>query len=147
MARKLTSLIAALTIAVTALAPTLAEARDHRGGGYDHGYDRGYYEHRGRGDYRRHDNDDDDALAAGVIGLALGAIIGSAVTSSNQSRQRYYEPAPRAYYPPPPAYYPPPQGYYGEPRYRASPPVCVLRERVWDPYAGQYVRVERRIPC
>ena len=76
-----------------------------------------------------------------MIGLALGAIIGSAVTSNNQS-QRYYQPAPRAYYPPPP-----PRGYYGGPGYAAGPPVCVLRERQWDPYAGQYVRVERRVPC
>ncbi len=151
MARKLTTLIAALTVAVTALTPTFAEARDHgrRGGYYDgRGYDRGHYDNRGRGDYRRHDNDD-DALAAGVIGLALGAIIGSAVTSSNQ--QRYYQPPPRTYYAPPPAAYyppPPPQGYYGgDQGYAAGPQVCVVRERQWDPYAGQYVRVERRVPC
>jgi len=60
--------------------------------------------------------------------------------------------APAYYAPPPPAYYPQPapQGYYGNQGYNpgyAGPPVCVLRERVWDPYAGQYVRVERRIPC
>ena len=154
MARQLTSLIAALVVAVTALSPALAEARDHRRGGYDRdqGYDRGYSDNRGRGHYR-HDNDDDDALAAGVIGLALGAIIGSAVTSSNQ--QRYYQSAPRSYYAPPPAYYPPPpppRGYYGgggydEGRYASGRQVCVVRERQWDPYAGQYVRVERRVPC
>ena len=145
MATKLTSFVAALAVAVTALAPSLAEARDHgggyyRGGGYDRGSYDGRYDGRGRGDYRRHD--DGDAVAAGVIGLALGAIIGSAITSSNN---RYPPPPPRAYYPPPPAYYqpPPPQGYYGGSGYASRG--CVVRERVWDPYYGQYVRIER--PC
>ena len=146
MARKFPTFVAALAVAVTAFAPSLAEARDHDGGYYrgGGGYDRGYYDGRGRGDYHHHD--DGDAVAAGVIGLALGAIIGSAVTANNQAPRRYYSP-PRAYYPPPPADYyppPPPQGYYGDgPGYASRG--CVVRERVWDPYAGQYVRVEH--PC
>lgn len=142
MAHPFTGIVAALAVAATALAPSLAEARDHGGGYYrGGGYDRGYY---GRGDYHHHDNG--DAVAAGVVGLALGAIIGSAVTANSQPR---YAPPPRAYYPPPPSsYYPPPPprgyyggGYYGD-RYSRG---CVVRERVWDPYYGQYVRIER--PC
>lgn len=138
------TLFAAVAVATMALAPAVAEARDHHRGGYD----RGYYGGGGRGydrGYRhgRHD-DDDDALAAGVIGLALGAVIGSALS---QPRREYYPPR---HYAPPPAYYPPPpppayyprDGYYG-----GSSQVCVVRERQWDPYAGQYVRIERRIPC
>lgn len=163
MTRIASPLLAALAAATMALAPTVAEARDHRGGGrhdgrgYDRGHDdRGRYDGRGYGgrgydrDYRYgRDNDDDDALAAGVIGLALGAVIGSALS---QPRQSYYQPRyapPPAYYPPPPppAYYPGPSRPYYDGGYRTSQPTCVLRERQWDPYAGQYVRVERRIPC
>ena len=144
MARKLTLFITALAAAATIMVPTLAEARDHddygRGDRYGGGYDRGYYDGRGRGDYGHHDSG--DALAAGVIGLALGAIIGSAVTANNQAPRRYYEPPQRAYYPPPPAYYPPPPPRGYNDGYSRG---CVVRERVWDPYAGQYVRVER--PC
>lgn len=152
---RIPTLLGAVAALVMALAPAVAEARDHHRGGYGGGYDRGY---SGRGYDRGYDrgyrqgrhNDDDDALAAGIVGLALGAVIGSAITSSNNNRTNYpprYAPPP-AYYPPPPppAYYPPQGGgYYRD--YPASQPVCVLRERQWDPYAGQYVRVERRIPC
>jgi len=146
------TLFAVLAAATLALAPTVAEARDHhRGGGYygdRGGYDRGY---RGRGydrGYRHGRDHDDDALAAGVIGLALGAVIGSALAAPRREYYppRYYAPPPANYPPPPPpAYYPPRQGYYDD-GYRPSQ-TCVLRERQWDPYAGQYVRIERRIPC
>lgn len=147
--------LAALAAAVLALAPAVAEARDHHGGGgydrgyYDRGYDRGRWDDRGRYDRRHGDND--DAVAAGVVGLVLGAVIGAAVADNN-ARTRAYPP-PQRYYQPPPAYYPPPQqGYYPPPppRYYGdsyAPRVCVVRERQWDPYAGQYVRVERRVPC
>ncbi len=141
MIRTRSVVLSAVVVAMMALMPAVAEARDHRGGYRDRGYDdRGYYGGRGydRG-HRRHD-DDDDALAAGVVGLALGAVLGAAI-ANQPSPQRYYEP------PPPRGYYAPPPAYYGGPAYRAGPPVCVVRERVWDPYAGQYVRVERRVPC
>jgi hypothetical protein len=145
MARKLTALIGALAIALTTLAPSVAAADPrHRGG------DRGYYDnHRGgyydgrRGSYRHRDNDD-DALAAGVVGLVLGAVIGSALTQSNNDRR-----AAQGYYPPPPpprysggGYYdgPPPQAYY-------EPQLCVQRQETWDPYARRYVTLERRVPC
>lgn len=106
-------LIAAGVAAATMAAATIpaAEARPYR--------DRYHYGHR-------HHNG--DAVAAGIAGLAIGAIIGSAA-----SRPRYYEP-PRGYYaPPPPRYY--------EPRY------CSTRDWVWDPYLRRNVLVERSYPC
>jgi hypothetical protein len=151
------ALLAAVALA-TALLPAVAEARDDRRGGYygghggyygGHGGHGGHYD-RGHDRHRRHDNDGDE-LAAGVIGLAIGTVLGAAIANSNEPRYappppRYYTPPP-AYYNPPPAYYAPPPVYTPPPRYYANAPTCVLRERVWDPYAGQYVRVERRIPC
>jgi hypothetical protein len=147
MARHSSALLAAVAVMATALLPAVAEARDRHGGAY---YGGGYSRHHGGAYYdggyrRRHSDDDNDALVAGVAGLVIGTVIGSAIAS--QPRQTY-APPPAYYPPPPPAYYPPPPpAYYPPPAYRASPPTCVLRERVWDPYAGQYVRVERRIPC
>lgn len=143
MARKFAALLGAAVIALTALAPSVASADPrHRGG------DRGYYDnHRGghyddRRGYRHRDNDNDDALAAGVVGLVLGAVIGSALSESRR------EPPP-AYYPPPPqprysdGYYDgPPPGYYDQ-----GPRLCVQRQQTWDPYARRYVTLERRVPC
>jgi len=66
---------------------TEAVARD-----YHHGYYRPRYHHHGGG----------NAVAAGVIGLATGAIIGSALSQTSQPpRVIYHTPAP-IYYPPAP---------------------------------------------
>jgi hypothetical protein len=46
--------------------------------------------------------------AGGIGGVAVGALIGSAIASSPP-------PPPPGYYPPPPGYYPPPPGAYGPP--------------------------------
>ncbi len=113
MKKLIAGALAAFTLA--AVAVPAAEARPYRGG-YDHRYD---HRHRGNG----------DAVAAGIAGLAIGAIIGSAA-----SQPRGYYDEPRSYYaPPPPAYY--------APRY------CVTRDRVWDPYLGRRVTVERSYRC
>lgn len=112
--------LAAFTLAAVAI-PASAEARPYRGG-----YGGGYY------DSHRHNG---DAVAAGIAGLAIGAIIGSAA-----SQPRGYYEQPRGYYSAPPAYYGPSRGYY-EPRY------CVSRERVWDPYLGRRVTIERSYQC
>lgn len=62
---------------------------------YYHG-DRRYYRHRGhyrdRHYYRRGRG---DAVAAGVAGLAVGALVGSALTANSQP---YYAPAPAPVY-------------------------------------------------
>ncbi|MDZ4775936.1 MAG: hypothetical protein SGJ23_04020 [Alphaproteobacteria bacterium] len=150
MATKLAALIGAAVIALTAVAPSVAAADPrHRGG------DRGYYDNHRGGDYggrgyRHRDNDNDnDALAAGVVGLVLGAVIGSALTESRRA-------PPPAYYPPPPqprysgGYYDgPPPGYAGQDQgyYDQGPQLCVQQQQTWDPYARRYVTLERRVPC
>ena len=50
------------------------------GGGYRHGDRRYYGEHRY---HDRHHNDDGVAIAAGVAGLAVGAMVGSAVARNS----------------------------------------------------------------
>lgn len=61
----------------------------------------------------RHHDHNGDAIAAGVLGLATGAIIGGVIANSGP---RYIEP-PRAYYPPQPTYYPPAPTYVAPPRH------------------------------
>jgi hypothetical protein len=115
----------ALIVATGALVPATASAQR-----YYHHY---YYGHRGHG----------DAVAAGVVGLALGAIIGSAAADSHR---RYYD---RGYYD---------RGYYGrgyyEPGYYegyddgyGGPALCVVREHRYDPYSGRDIFIEERRPC
>ena len=165
MISKLTAILAALALAVTSLAPSAAEARDHH-----RGWDRGGYYHGGGRHWRGHD-DDGDELAAGAIGLVLGLALGAAASQPRQARYGYssgyncYRCAP----PPPPCgggcynqgyydqhYSGPPPGYYNqgyddrdleggyEPYYdqRSS---CTRRERQWDRYANRYVIVD--VPC
>lgn len=123
MRKTLTAAMAALTLggAIAATAAP-AEARDwgHRGG-----YDGHYY---GGGRYYGRDNGG-AAIAAGVLGLALGAAIAD-------SGPHYYR---GGYYPPPP----PPYGYgygYG---YRT----CEATRWVWDPYWRREVPVTTRYAC
>lgn len=112
MKKLIAGALAAITMAAVTI-PT-ADARPYR--------DNRYY------GYNNHRHGNDDAVAAGIAGLAIGAIIGSAA-----SQPRYYE-RPRTYYaPPPPVYY--------EPRY------CSTRDWVWDPYLRRNVVVERSYPC
>lgn len=64
--------------------------------------------------WNRHHNHNGAAVAAGIFGLAAGAIIGSALTAP-----RYYAPqpyyAPRTYYAPRPYRAAPQPAYYGPP--------------------------------
>jgi hypothetical protein len=119
MRKALTAALAAITMggAVVATAAP-AEAQHYRGGHYG-----GYY-----GGHYRHDNGG-AAVAAGVVGLALGAAIAS-------NHHGYYD---RGYYGGPYAY-----GYgYDYPPYRT----CVTTRWVWDPYIGRRVPVESRYAC
>jgi len=121
MKRFLTSALA-LGLAATSF-PSTASARD---------WDHGYRHHRG------------DAVAAGVVGLALGAVLGAAITDSNH--RRYYDRRydrcydrcgyDRDYYN---------EGYYEDDDY--GPSLCVVRERRWDPYSGREIYFEERRPC
>jgi hypothetical protein len=119
MKKSLAAAMAALTfggaIAATA-AP--AEARD-----WGHGH-RGYY---GGGGWDHRYGNGDAALAAGVLGLAVGAAL------ADSGGRGYYGPA----------YYDR-GGYYGYERpYR----ICESRHWRWDPYIGRNVLVTSRYAC
>jgi hypothetical protein len=135
MLRKFTAAIAALTLALTAFAPSVAEARDGWRGGYG-----GY----GRHDYYRHHDRGGDAAAAGVLGLVLGLAVGAAV--SQPPRPRYSSNCYNGCYAPPP---PPPcgggcgsygpgyyqQGYAPQPYYQqgyAPPPPQQYYQQGYD---------------
>jgi len=156
MMRKFMTFVATALFAVATLTPMEASAqrRHHGGWGTDYagcrpdnnygcerdrdrreahnGYNR--YGYGYGGDYydRRHD-DDDDAIAAGVIGLVLGAVVGAAIAdSNNRSDDRYddrYDD----------------RGYSDYDRQYAPTPAPQCRERRWDRYANRYVMVD--VPC
>lgn len=159
MMRKFIAIFATVAFAMATFTATPASAqrwRDHdrgeysgdRHGGYDNDRrGRGYYnrpecyDRQGRNHcYDRHDDDNDDAVAAGVIGLVLGAVIASAVANSGNNRQDdgYYNRE---------GYrndgyrddrgYRDGDGYYGQ--------QCMQQVRRWDRRAGRYVIVD--VPC
>lgn len=119
------------------------EGRHWRGDrGYyrgDRGYyrgDRGYY--RGDRGYRRHHNNGGAALAAGVIGLGLGA----AIASANQPRYVYRD-SPRYVYRDAPVYHrAAPRAVYAGGRYepwsRAWYNYCSARYRSFDGRSGTF---------
>jgi hypothetical protein len=163
MIRKFSALLAALAFTAVTIAPA-AEARDHRRDGY--------YSGRHYRDYdRRYRHDDDDALAAGAIGLVLGLAIGSLASQPRQPRYDngcYDRCAP----PPPPRCYDR-CGHERDSRYdpryddrrgsayedeygleggsndyyEPSREQCTRRERQWDRYANRYVVVDVPAPC
>ena len=139
-----TAILAVASIAAVSapLAAASADSWGRRGwdnGGYNRGgWDRGGWDRR---PYRHRDRGG-DAVAAGVIGLAAGALIGSALS---QPQPTYVQPAPvYAPPPPPPAYYPAPParsvqyraGY--EPWSRGWYQYCADRYRSFNPNTGTY---------
>ncbi|MCC6921378.1 MAG: BA14K family protein [Alphaproteobacteria bacterium] len=90
MKKKIISTALALAMAATStvgLAST-AEARGRHHGYYSNGYDGHYYR-------RRHHNHNGDAIAAGVLGFALGAIVVGSTQRRTVRRDydggRYYD--------------------------------------------------------
>jgi hypothetical protein len=131
MRKFLTSAIAAVTFGGAVAATAVpAEAQSY----YRHG---GYHRHH------RGSNDAAVAAVAGIAGLAIGAAIadgnrGSRGYSSSYYRNGYsYDPRYEGYY----------GDYYGGDYYGRGDRVCISRERVWDPYIGRHVNIERRYPC
>ncbi len=131
-----TAILAVASLAAVS-APLAAASADSWG---RHGWDRGGWDRPYRNHHRR---DRNDAIAAGVIGLAAGAIIGGAL--SQPSQPTYVQPAPvYAPPPPPPAYYPPAParnvtyraGF--EPWSRAWYDYCSDRYRSFNPNTGTY---------
>lgn len=120
--RKILSVgVAAVTLAAGVMSASASDARDYRDGRYYRNH--GHYQH-----YRRDRDDDGAAIAAGVVGLALGAALASGGNDRGYYDRGYYD---RRYYD---------RGhYYAPPRYRTT---CRVT-RTWDPYYGGYVRRER----
>jgi hypothetical protein len=92
----------------------------HGGGYYGGGAPRGWGWHGGGG-HRDHDDDAGIAIAAGAVGLLLGAAIAS--------QPAYYTPPPQTVYAPAPA------GYYGQEPLPATP-----ASDVYQTQSGQYCR-------
>jgi hypothetical protein len=130
-------ILAPTLAAVTAVGAVLATAAPAQAQHYR------YYHHH-------HDNGDEvaAAIAGGVVGLALGSAL------SNHSSGRYYNDGYYRSYPYRSGYYD--RGYYARPYAYSSygydddyyrPRVCISRDRVWDPYIGRRVTIERRYAC
>jgi hypothetical protein len=142
MRKILTAAVAALTVAggVAAVSGP-AQAEPYR-----------YYRHKDK------NNDAGVAIAAGVVGLALGAALAS--SNNNRRSSSYYN---NGYYQPNygggyygNSYYRNSQPYYGgrysrpyayQDRYAYSPRVCVSRERVYDRYTGRPMTIKRQYAC
>ncbi len=74
------------------------------------------------------------AVGAGVVGgLAIGAILGSAIANG---QPRYAEPE-RVYEVPPPRVY-----YEDQPEYVEGPVCHIERQRIWNGYRWRHRRVE-----
>lgn len=120
MKKALTAALAALTFggAVVATAMPAQAQRYHRS------YDRHYHHHRDRSG---------DALAAGVVGLALGAAIASSANNDRGYRSGYGGSYSYGYYD------------YDRPRYRR--PICEDRRWVYDPYLDRRVMIREQYRC
>jgi hypothetical protein len=125
MRKFMTSALAAVTFAGAVAATATPAAADH--------YRRTYY--------RSHRGSDAAAAAivAGVAGLAIGSALSSNGGSRTYYRERYYD---RPYYG---------RSYYGGSYYYDDdyyrPRICISRERVWDPYIGRRVVIQREYHC
>lgn len=108
----------------------------------------------------RHHNNNSDAAAAAIVGGVLGLALGAAIAGSNNDRRydnRYYDNGyyGGGYYNN--GYYN--NGYYGRGGYADSygyarpysygygARTCTSRDRVYDPYIGRSVMIERRYAC
>ncbi|CAN7477158.1 hypothetical protein LJR164_003206 [Phenylobacterium sp. LjRoot164] len=104
--------------------------------------------------HRGHDNN--DAAAAAIVGGVLGLALGAAIVGSNNKNRGYYDNSYYSngyynnggYYGDSSRYYD--NGYYGggyARPYAYAPRTCVSRDRVYDPYIGRRVTIERRYAC
>lgn len=103
----------------------------------------------------RHHNDKDDEVAAAIMGGVAGLALGAMLSGGGRDRSDRYYYNGYSYDPRHDRYR---GGYYnysyGAPYGRAygyydrrGPRTCVTRDRVYDPYLGRRVTVERRYRC
>lgn len=110
----------------------------------------------------RHHNDSSDEVAAAIVGGVAGLALGAMLSSGGRDRYDRYDGYDRRYY----------NGYSYDPGYdryrggysygapygrsygrtygyydRRGPRTCITRDRVYDPYLGRRVTVERRYRC
>lgn len=117
-------MIALPVLAMTALAPAVANAQYYRGGygGYRGGHGGYGYGHRGYGG---------GAIVGGaLLGLGVGALLA----------RPYYAPPPVYYAPPPVVYAAPPTYYAPPPAYYASPPAYYAPPPAYYAPPGYYGR-------
>jgi len=135
MNRILKSAILGVAIAATSLsALPAAQAGDHR------------WRHH------RHHGGGGEELAAGLAGLAVGAIVGGALSQPRYVDRVYIDPpAPRYTYRPAPRYYEPAPVYRAPVRYYGAEPwspewyrACSARYRSFDPGSGTYLGYDGR---
>jgi len=95
--------------------------------------------------YRHHDRDDAGvAIAAGVVGLALGAALASSSRDHGYYERGYYEPYYGRHY----HHGGYGRGYYGYDRgYAYGYRTCTSWQTVYDPYIGRPVQIRRAYPC
>ncbi len=161
MMRKFIAMFATVAFAMATFSATPASAQRYgdRGNyhnsrghdGYDRGrrgYDRGYYnrpecyDRQGRNHCYDRRDDNDDAVAAGVIGLVLGAVIATAVANGGNNQRQdnngYYSGGQDdGYYRDDSGYYRGNDGYYGQ--------QCMQQVRRWDRTQDRYILVN--VPC
>ena len=111
--------------------------------------------------YYRDRRGNDDAVAAAVLGGVAGLALGAALSDGRRRDRGYYDNGyrydprhdgyyrgNRGYYGRGPGYYGRGSGYYGRGGYYdRGYRTCVTRDRVWDPYIGRRVTVERSYAC
>lgn len=125
MRKVLTTAIAGVTAAGAVLA-TAAPAEAQR-----------YRHHRHGGD--------NDEVAAAIIGGVAGLALGAAIAGNGDRRDRgYYYDNRYSYDPRYDSYR---GGYYRDYRPRYAYRTCISRDRVYDPYIGRRVTIERRYAC
>lgn len=98
--------------------------------------------------HRHHHRGGDDEVAAAIIGGVAGLALGAALSNGGSRRDRggyYYDNGYRY----DPRYDSYSRGYYRDdyPRRRYAERTCITRDRVYDPYIGRRVTIERRYRC
>lgn len=136
MKRLLNASVLSLAVAATTLATMPAANADHWRDGYRQGHTHVYKK-----------KNNDDLLAAGIVGLAVGAIAAGVLSQSQRSERVYIDPPRTA---PVPRYrydsYPRASTYYGapEPWSRAWYRACDDRYRSFDPRTGTFMGYDGR---